>query len=134
MKKYLTEADFKEELRELLLNLKQTSFVKRVFVYEKPQWNYGWIETVDGDVLTIQRSCYVYQGWTLSFCWHISRENGTGCICTIEPKTYFTEEDIIEAANYGNRFAWKCKATPFTSFDEYVNKRWKAEKDEIIEL
>ena len=134
MKKYLTEADFKEELRELLLNLKQTPFVKRVFVYEKPQWNYGWIETINGDVLTIQRSCYVYQGWTLSFCWKQSRENGMGCMCTVEPKTYFTEQDIIEATNYGQRFAWKCKAEPFATFDEYVNTRWKAEKDEIIEL
>lgn len=134
MKKYLTEADFKEELRELLLNLKQTSFVKRVFVYEKPQRNYGWIETINGDVLTIQRSCYVYQGWTISFCWQQSRENGMGCMCLKEPKIYFTEQDIIEATNYGLGFAYRSKAVPFTSFDEYLNKRWKAEKDEIIEL
>ena len=131
---YKTEADFKKELRAELIKLKATPFVNKVFVYEKPQWNYGWIETINGDVLSIQRSCYVYQGWTLSFCWEQSRENGTGCMCTTEPKLYFTEKDIIEAALYGKCSAYKCKAKPFKSFDDYVDKRWKAEKDEIIEL
>ena len=118
--------EFKEELKDLLLSLKQTHFVKKVFIYDNESSYdscYGWLETINNDVIYIQRSIYVYFGWELSFEYNIGK-NGTGCKYSEEPKMKITEDDIKNAASYGRHFCWKHGAIPYKDFDDFKSKSW----------
>lgn len=126
--------DFKEDLKNLLLSLKETPFIKRVFIYDNENSYdscYGWLETINNDVIYIQRSIYVYFGWDLSYEYNIGK-NGTGCRCTEDSQMTITEDDIKNAASYGRHFCWKHGAVPYNDFDDFKLKSWN--KEFILEL
>ena len=119
--------DFKEELKKLLLSLKKSPFINRVFIYDNDKSYdscYGWIETINNDIIYIQRSLYVYQGWELSYEYNISRENGTGCKCTEEPKAIITEKDIKNASDYGICFCYRHGVVRYKDFEDFKSKSW----------
>ena len=119
--------EFKEELKELLLSLKETPFIKRVFIYDNENSYdscYGWIETIENDVIYIQRSIYVYFGWDLSYEYNVTKENGTGCRCNEDSMPIITETNIKDAALYGRCFCLKNKAVPYRDFDDFKLKSW----------
>jgi hypothetical protein len=122
----MKRVDFKDELKNLLSSLKQTPFIKRVFIYDNEKSFdscYGWLETINNDVIYIQRSLYIYLGWELSYEYNIGK-NGTGCQCTEEPKTTISEEDVKNAALYGKCFCYKHGAIPYKDFEDFKSKSW----------
>ena len=83
--------------------------------YTTTKGKWGYIITPSDNVLYIQRD--YFGGWTFSFAYLRSQQNGTGCMCLEKPVYDVSVETVKQAEEEGARFAHKLGAKLYSGSD-----------------
>lgn len=110
-----TERD-REFLKEVLANLKESGM--RTFICKDTSYCYGFIVTVNGNVLEIEES---YGGFKCSLEYVPSHQLGSGCACSESPISNISKKAIEEMERNGLAFARKLGAKLYNGSKYFFN-------------
>lgn len=113
----------RELLTEELLRVKKEGL--RVFINEPDEYNYyNYGLMTDGtNIIYVQFGEYGSCLFVTSFEWIPSRENGSGCQTIKGGMGYehLSKDVFDDAVKYGKRFAKKCHAECYKSFEQFYS-------------
>lgn len=120
---YISEKTKKHRnlLMEDLQELKASGY--RAFICKNEDYVYGMV--TDGTNIVMINGAVFGTGFSTSYSYVTSKENGTGCSNMDSDcgKAKITKEDIDSCIRYGRGYAAAHGARLYTSFEDYIRKR-----------